>query len=36
VKAQTLDRVLAAYRIGDPDGAYPIFDATGSKLSPGR
>ncbi len=25
-----------AFRIGDPDGTYPIFDATGSKLSPGR
>jgi RES domain-containing protein len=34
--AQTLDRVLKCYRIGDPDGAYPIFDATGSKLYPGR
>jgi RES domain-containing protein len=34
--AQTLDRVLTCYRIGDPDGAYPIFDATGSKLGPGR
>ena len=34
--AQILDRVLTAYRIGDPDGAYPIFDATGSKLYPGR
>jgi RES domain-containing protein len=34
--AQTLDRVLTAYRIGDPEGAYPIFDATGSKLYPGR
>jgi RES domain-containing protein len=34
--AQTLDRVLTAYRLGDPDGAYPIFDATGSKLHPGR
>jgi RES domain-containing protein len=33
---QLLDRVLTCYRIGDPDGAYPIFDATGSKLSPGR
>jgi RES domain-containing protein len=36
VTAQILDRVLRAYRIGDPDGAFPIFDATGSKLSPGR
>lgn len=34
--AQTLDRVLACYRIGDPKGAHPIFDATGSTLSPGR
>lgn len=34
--AQTLDRVLTAYRIGDPNGAYPIFDATGSRLFPGR
>jgi RES domain-containing protein len=34
--AQILDRVLTCYRIGDPSGAYPIFDATGSKLSPGR
>jgi RES domain-containing protein len=36
VTAQTLDRVLTAYRIGDPHGAYPIFDATGSRLFPGR
>lgn len=34
--AQRLDRVLTTYRIGDPDGAYPIFDATGSKRWPGR
>ena len=34
--AQRLDRVLTAFRIGDPDGAYPIFDATGSGLAPGR
>ncbi|HEX3993859.1 MAG TPA: RES domain-containing protein [Acetobacteraceae bacterium] len=34
--AQTLDRILTAYRIGDPAGAYQIFDATGSKLWPGR
>ena len=34
--AQTLDRVLKAYRIGDPNGRYPIYDATGSKLYPGR
>jgi len=36
VTAQTLDRILTAYRIGDPAGAHPIFDATGSKLWPGR
>jgi RES domain-containing protein len=34
--AQTLDRILTTYRIGDPAGAYPIFDATGSRLWPGR
>jgi RES domain-containing protein len=34
--AQVLDRVLTCYRIGDPAGRYPIFDATGSKLFPGR
>lgn len=34
--AQSLDRVLIAYRIGDPDGTYPIFDATGSARYPGR
>lgn len=30
------DRVLTAYRIGDPDGAYPIFDSEGARLYPGR
>ena len=34
--AQTLDRVLTSYRIGDPRGDYPIFDATGSTRYPGR
>ncbi len=34
--AHTLDRVLTCHRIGDPDGTYPIFDATGSRLWPGR
>jgi RES domain-containing protein len=33
---QTLDRILTAYRIGDPHGAYPIFESTGSRLWPGR
>jgi RES domain-containing protein len=36
VTAQVLDRTLTCYRIGDPAGAYPIFDATGSTLAPGR
>jgi RES domain-containing protein len=31
-----LDRTLKAWRIGDPDGRYPIFDARGSVLVPGR
>ena len=31
-----LDRVLTAYRIGDPAGAWPIFDSTGLRLAPGR
>lgn len=34
--ARTLDRVLTSYRIGDPRGAHPIFDARGSTLYPGR
>ena len=33
---QRLDRTLTCYRIGDPQGAYPIMDATGSRLFPGR
>ncbi len=33
---QRLHAVYRAFRIGDPTGAYPIFDATGSKLYPGR
>jgi RES domain-containing protein len=36
VTAQKLDRVLTCYRIGDPNGGYSIFDATGSRLFPGR
>ena len=30
------DRNLTAFRIGDPDGAYPIFDAEGARIAPGR
>jgi RES domain-containing protein len=36
VTAQILDRTLSCFRIGDPNGAYPIFDATGSTIAPGR
>jgi len=36
VTAQVLDRGLSCYRIGDPRGAHPIFDATGSTIAPGR
>jgi RES domain-containing protein len=36
VTAQVLDRTLSSFRIGDPNGAYPIFDATGSTIAPGR
>jgi RES domain-containing protein len=36
VTAQVLDRVLGCYRIGDPDGIYPVFDANGSTIFPGR
>lgn len=30
------DRVLTCYRIGDPEGRFPIFDAEGARLYPGR
>jgi len=33
---QRLDRTLVCYRIGDPDGEFPIYDARGSALFPGR
>ena len=36
MSGQRLDRSLTAFRIGDPDGAYPIFNATGSRIAPGR
>jgi RES domain-containing protein len=29
-------QVLTCFRIGDPDGAYPIYDTQGSRLYPGR
>jgi RES domain-containing protein len=31
-----IDRLLYCYRIGDPDGKYPIFDDEGSRRYPGR
>jgi RES domain-containing protein len=33
---QRLDRTLVCYRIGDPVGQFPIFDARGSTIVPGR
>ena len=36
MSAQILDRTLTCFRIGDPAGAYPILDATGSTIAPGR
>ena len=27
---------MSSFRIGDPSGTYPIFDATGSTIAPGR
>jgi RES domain-containing protein len=34
--AQCTDRVLTCYRIGDPAGAFPIYDSEGARLYPGR
>lgn len=34
--AQILDRMQHSVRIGDPKGAYPIIDTTGSVMFPGR
>ena len=33
---QRTDRVLTAFRIGDPDGTHPIYDSEGARLFPGR
>lgn len=33
---QISSAITVVYRIGDPHGAYPIFDATGSTINPGR
>ena len=36
MRGSRTDRVLTAFRIGDPDGAHPIYDSEGAKLYPGR
>ena len=36
MSVRRLRRALTCYRIGDPDGEFPIFDATGSTIYPGR
>lgn len=36
MKGGVTDRVLTAYRIGDPDGVHPIYDSEGARLYPGR
>ena len=36
MSTQVLDRGLSSFRIGDPTGNYPIFDASGSAIAPGR
>jgi RES domain-containing protein len=36
VPPQILDRSIFCYRIGDPKGEFPIYDARGSALYPGR
>ena len=35
-RPQRLDRTLICFRIGDPQGEFPIWDARGSAASPGR
>ena len=36
MKGQKTNRVLIAFRIGDPHGIYPIYDSEGSRFFPGR
>ncbi len=36
VAPQRLDRTLFCYRIGDPAGEFPLYDARGSLRYPGR
>ena len=33
---QRTDRVLVCFRIGDPNGAHPIYHSEGARLFPGR
>lgn len=35
MKGGRTDRVLTAFRTGDPDGAHPIYDGEGARLYPG-
>lgn len=36
MRSRRLDKTRYGYRIGDPEGQYPIFDAAGSSIAPGR
>jgi RES domain-containing protein len=36
LSGQRTDRVLICFRIGDPNGAHPIYDSEGARLYPGR
>lgn len=36
MSGQKLDRNLICFRIGDPNGSYPIYSSEGSRLYPGR
>lgn len=36
MRGQRTDRVLTCFRIGDPEGAYPIYDVEGARQFPGR
>jgi RES domain-containing protein len=36
VTVQKTDRVLTCFRIGDPNGVYPIYDTEGARVFPGR
>lgn len=36
MSGQRTDRVLTCFRIGDPDGAYPVYGREGARLYPGR